>query len=211
MQKRPTRISTARESRSLRCYPTEWIAVLEIGCGAGTTLKWLRTQRSVQYAVGIDLSPEAAERAKSIFDVVWTGDIETMELPTGPFDLVLALDVLEHLVDPWLMMKRLQATLGPGPLPPIFHTLQNSPPQHIVRIPSLPTSPVPQIPPRNTANAMSSSVRASFSSDQVRQVLPRAGDTCMPSASPRSRRHSCVLRSGSLAICTIGQLAAARA
>lgn len=94
--------------------PDRMDRVLEIGCGAGTTLKWLRTQRSVQYAVGVDLSPEAAERAKSIFDVVWTGDIETMELPTGPFDLVLALDVLEHLVDPWLMMKRLQATLGPG-------------------------------------------------------------------------------------------------
>ena len=94
--------------------PDRMDRVLEIGCGAGATLRWLRTQRTVHYAVGIDRSPEAAERAESVFDVVRSGNIETMELPTGPFDLIIALDVLEHLVDPWLIMRRLQATLNPG-------------------------------------------------------------------------------------------------
>ena len=94
--------------------PDRMDRVLEIGCGAGATLRWIRTQRSVHYAVGIDLSPEAAKCAESIFDVVLSGNIETMELPTGPFDLIIALDVLEHLVDPWLIMQRLQAILNPG-------------------------------------------------------------------------------------------------
>jgi SAM-dependent methyltransferase len=87
--------------------------VLEIGCGNGATLKWLRSQRNVQYAVGIEMVPEAAERAAAVFDLVLSGNVETMELPAGTFDLIIALDVLEHLVDPWLIVRRLHAVLNP--------------------------------------------------------------------------------------------------
>ncbi len=87
--------------------------VLEVGCGTGATLKWLRGQRSPRYTVGIELFPEAAERAASVFDVLLTGNIETMTLPAGKFDLIIALDVLEHLVDPWLAVRRLQSMMSP--------------------------------------------------------------------------------------------------
>jgi len=88
--------------------------VLELGCGSGATLRWLRAQRPVEYAVGIEMSPEASRRATSVFDLVLTGNVETMELPGGGFDLILALDVLEHLVDPWTVVRRLHALLNPG-------------------------------------------------------------------------------------------------
>jgi SAM-dependent methyltransferase len=88
--------------------------VLDLGCGSGATMKWLRGQRDLRYAVGIELFPEVAERATSVFDLLLTGDIETMTLPTGHFDLIIALDVLEHLVDPWSAVRRLQSILSPG-------------------------------------------------------------------------------------------------
>jgi SAM-dependent methyltransferase len=88
--------------------------VLEIACGDGATCKWLRAHGTVRYAVGIDLMPDAAGRAESVFDVALSGNVETMEFPAGTFDLILALDVLEHLIDPWQVVRRLQTMLNPG-------------------------------------------------------------------------------------------------
>jgi len=88
--------------------------VLEIGCGTGATMRWLRTQRTVRYAVGIEVSPDAAQRARREFDHVAVLNAEASPLPDGPFDLIILLDVLEHLVDPWRMVDRLSAVLNPG-------------------------------------------------------------------------------------------------
>jgi SAM-dependent methyltransferase len=88
--------------------------VLEIGAGSGATMKWLRDERTVQYSVGIEIMDDAAARAATIFDEVLVGDVETVELPSDKFDLILALDVLEHLVDPWLVVRRLHSFMKPG-------------------------------------------------------------------------------------------------
>jgi 2-polyprenyl-3-methyl-5-hydroxy-6-metoxy-1,4-benzoquinol methylase len=108
--------------------PREMSRVLEIGCGAGATMKWLRTRHDVRYAVGIEVMPNMAKRAEAVFDVVLSGNIETMELPggelpggelpggepaAGRFDAIIALDVLEHLVDPWSVVRRLHGLLQP--------------------------------------------------------------------------------------------------
>jgi SAM-dependent methyltransferase len=88
--------------------------VLEIGCGAGATVKWLRERHELRYAVGIEMAPSAARRAAANVDLVMSGNVETMALPEDNFDLILALDVLEHLVDPWEVVKRLHGILSPG-------------------------------------------------------------------------------------------------
>jgi SAM-dependent methyltransferase len=87
-------------------------SVLEIGCGAGATMAWLRTIRPVDYAVGAEIVPQMAERARSVFDEVIVGDIEAQLLsPDRKFDTVIALDVLEHLTDPWAMVRKLSLLL----------------------------------------------------------------------------------------------------
>ena len=94
--------------------PDRMDRVLEIGCGAGATMKWIRSHHTVQNAVGIEMVPEMAKRAASVFDSILSGNVETMDLPEGRFDLIIALDVLEHLVDPWSVVRRLHVLLSPG-------------------------------------------------------------------------------------------------
>jgi 2-polyprenyl-3-methyl-5-hydroxy-6-metoxy-1,4-benzoquinol methylase len=90
--------------------------VMEIGCGAGATLSWLKSIRQIEYAAGIELMAAPAEEARAVCEEVLVGDVERIDLPFQPasFDLILALDVLEHLVNPWALVPRLHALLRPG-------------------------------------------------------------------------------------------------
>lgn len=93
--------------------------VLEVGCGAGATLQWLKQSGRCARTVGVELFPDAAERARGHLDELLEGNAEVL-LPAhfapASFDLVLCLDVLEHMVDPWAFVARVQALMKPGAL-----------------------------------------------------------------------------------------------
>lgn len=100
----------------LPLLPVKMDKVLEIGCGSGATLQWLKNEKGCGWIGGVELSEDAAGRAKDRLDFFLAGNIEKIELPfeNGSLDLILCLDVLEHLVDPWLVVKRLSKLLKPG-------------------------------------------------------------------------------------------------
>jgi SAM-dependent methyltransferase len=83
--------------------------VLEIGCGSGATLGWLCQEHVMERTVGVEISPVAADLARNFVDEVYCLDFEQQNLPddSGKFDLILCLDVLEHMVDPWRVVDRL--------------------------------------------------------------------------------------------------------
>ena len=83
--------------------------VLEVGCGSGATLGWLRQNHQAVHTVGVEIAETAAETARSFADEVHCIDFERHDLPGSPqkFDLILCLDVLEHMVDPWTVVGRL--------------------------------------------------------------------------------------------------------
>lgn len=91
--------------------------VLELGCAAGQTLAYFK-QRGATYVAGIEISPDVAEiaRQRPEVDEVLLGNVEQIELayPAESFDLIIAGHVLEHLVDPWTVLKRLYSLLKPG-------------------------------------------------------------------------------------------------
>ena len=92
--------------------------VLEIGCGAGSTMAELRKRGRVEQAVGVELDPASAEVARAQFDTLYVSAVETapfeQAIAPGSLELVLCLDVLEHLVDPWAVVKRVSPLLAPG-------------------------------------------------------------------------------------------------
>lgn len=90
--------------------------VLEIGCGGGDTLAYLQSQDRCRWTCGVEVFPAAAEAARGRLDDVYEGNIEQIDLPVAPasLDVVLCLDVLEHLIDPWSTTSRLARLLKPG-------------------------------------------------------------------------------------------------
>ncbi|MBP9150241.1 MAG: class I SAM-dependent methyltransferase [Rhodoferax sp.] len=91
--------------------------VLELGCGSGATLAWLQQTGRAAYTAGVEISELAAQVARQHVGEVHCADMERTEVSFagGKFDLVLCLDVLEHLVDPWAMVDRLvRQQLVPG-------------------------------------------------------------------------------------------------
>ena len=88
--------------------------VLDIGCGAGANASALRALGATEI-VGIEIHEPSGERAREVFDQMLIGPVEE-ELPQtqGAFDTILAYDVLEHLVDPYAVVRDLRARSGPG-------------------------------------------------------------------------------------------------
>jgi 2-polyprenyl-3-methyl-5-hydroxy-6-metoxy-1,4-benzoquinol methylase len=87
--------------------------VLDVGCGWGVTLEALES-RGYQ-VVGLDVSRRALEQLDRPGRTLVEADL-TQPLPAGiaPFDVVLALDVLEHLDDDRQAVARLGQLVAPG-------------------------------------------------------------------------------------------------
>ena len=84
--------------------------LLEVGCGHGYFLDEARSY--AERRVGTDLSEVAATVARGFADEVWCGGLEAV--PAGErFDLVVALQVIEHVYDPRAFVGQLVARVKP--------------------------------------------------------------------------------------------------
>jgi 2-polyprenyl-3-methyl-5-hydroxy-6-metoxy-1,4-benzoquinol methylase len=93
--------------------------VLEIGCGNGDTGAAVLAANKAHHYAGIDLDAGACDTARQRLSHVVKGDLETIDVRAavgGDFDVVIASEVLEHLVDPWSVVARLVDSLRPGGL-----------------------------------------------------------------------------------------------
>ena len=91
--------------------PRDCRRVLEVGCGAGN-LGALLSKRG-HHVTGLELVPEIADEARDRLDSVVTGNVEDgLPFVPGEFDCVLFADVLEHLVDPWRVLREAAGLLG---------------------------------------------------------------------------------------------------
>lgn len=97
----------------LPLIPQDIHSVLEIGCGFGNTLEYLKSNLGLRWIGGVEISDRAVQEAKLKLDCMIQGDVEAMELPfkKNSIDIILLLDVLEHLRDPWKMLRRLHPLL----------------------------------------------------------------------------------------------------
>src|SRR5205085_2776651 len=76
------------------------VRLLDVGCGTGYSLNWLRGRYPVERAYGVDLSPHAAAlwRLRGL-DLVALASADQLPFPAGAFDLVTCFDVIYQLDD----------------------------------------------------------------------------------------------------------------
>lgn len=94
------------------------LRVLEIGCGTGATGALAKKSGRIRRFVGVERDPRAAAQARRLLDDVVEGDVEKVLLPFGPetFDVLIMSEVLEHLFDPWSVLRNLAPLLIRGGL-----------------------------------------------------------------------------------------------
>jgi 2-polyprenyl-3-methyl-5-hydroxy-6-metoxy-1,4-benzoquinol methylase len=102
----------------LSMLPTHSRKVMEVGCGDGSTLNYLKSNAFCDWTYGVELFPDAAEIASEKVDILYQSNIEIMDLPVeeSSMDLILCLDVLEHLVNPSKVIAYLHKLLAPNGL-----------------------------------------------------------------------------------------------
>jgi SAM-dependent methyltransferase len=86
--------------------------ILDVGCGTGANLEMLSRFGDAE---GIDISHDALSfcRERGLSNVRW-GEVERIPFENETFDLVTALDVVEHLDDDVGGLKEIYRVLRPG-------------------------------------------------------------------------------------------------
>ena len=87
--------------------------LLEVGCGGGIFAASLKAKREI-HVTGIEAFAEAAAQAAGRIDRVIAAGIEAAlpQLAEERFDCIVINDVLEHLVDPWEVLRQLRPLLN---------------------------------------------------------------------------------------------------
>jgi len=100
----------------LPILPSYSESVLEIGCGNGATLRYLKEQGLCKQVHGMELTEAMGKEAKPHVDQLWVGGAEVLihSMEASQYNVILCLDVLEHLVDPWSFVAQLSRVLKPG-------------------------------------------------------------------------------------------------
>lgn len=97
-----------------------WVAsgsrTLEVGPGNGVISRWL-AQRKQCVTFGVEIAPAAATHSRDAFSHLWIGSIEDPAIvaeiqQAAPFDAIIFADVLEHLVDPWSVLRNMRRLLA---------------------------------------------------------------------------------------------------
>src|SRR5258708_37740054 len=96
-------------------------SILDVGGGYGDYAMAAKLKTGAASVAIIDISADAIKNARKevdfaeVCDVEKPGSIEAMvKNRPAAFDLILCLDVLEHLLDPWKFVSRLHALMPDG-------------------------------------------------------------------------------------------------
>jgi 2-polyprenyl-3-methyl-5-hydroxy-6-metoxy-1,4-benzoquinol methylase len=83
--------------------------LLDVGCGGGDFLKYLRTVRPGIRARGADVSAEAVSRTREAGFDADVLDPAQQDLPGGPYDFITCFEVIEHIAEAEAVLRRMKA------------------------------------------------------------------------------------------------------
>lgn len=85
--------------------PQSATRIVDVGCGEGRTARWLKERYPSAHVIGIEGNREIEPALAANVDESFIHDLNLEPPDIGAPDLVLFLDVLEHLVDPLQVLK----------------------------------------------------------------------------------------------------------
>ena len=112
--------TTTIQSWITRLVPSPVHRILDLGGGRGGNGAVVKQLTGAAFLCLADLNDAALAQAPAMVDASMVCDIgkegalEAVFAAHGPFDLVLLLDVLEHLYDPWRTIAQLHGLLREG-------------------------------------------------------------------------------------------------
>ena len=85
--------------------------ILEVGAGAGHTLKWIKELYPKTETTAVEINSALLQELRQNVDVPIIGPIDEALPQLKSYDLILFLDVLEHLSDPTATLRNLSKHL----------------------------------------------------------------------------------------------------
>lgn len=92
-------------------------SVLDVGCANGTNGKYLLDNNIAKVVYGVEFDKEMATEAEKYYTKIYTGNLDERdfrkEIVTHDikFDYIIFGDILEHLIDPQLVLNELKSIL----------------------------------------------------------------------------------------------------
>lgn len=100
----------------LSLLPFNINSVLDVGCSDGSLGKAIKSYNKKIIVHGIEINPEMADSAKERIDQVFIGDaakeIDILMSLKHRYDCIIFADILEHLIDPWEVLKKSKQLLN---------------------------------------------------------------------------------------------------
>jgi SAM-dependent methyltransferase len=88
--------------------------ILDVGCGIGATANWLKTKYPESWTIGFEGNASLLPVLSDNVDEPHIVDLNGPLPDVGVVDLVLLLDVLEHLIEPKVVLERIVSAMGEG-------------------------------------------------------------------------------------------------
>ncbi len=104
---------TSVYKESLNFYIAKYIElnkkILDVGCASGKLGAYLKKEKNA-IVVGVDISKIAIDQATKVLDETYCLNIEKDNLPfvKNSFDIIICVDILEHLFNPRKTLKKLK-------------------------------------------------------------------------------------------------------
>lgn len=99
------------------------LTILDIGCGDGAVLQYLKTKRPNMHGIGIDFSEPVLERVRAAGFEAHALDVSnTTELVLPSADYAILFEVIEHVRDSELLIQKALASVTKG----VFISIPNS-------------------------------------------------------------------------------------